>query len=144
MWNHKALEAIGNMLGRFIKIDEEVMLWSDRRMVKILVEIDVHGGILDTIEIEWCDMVITQRLDYLGVPFCFPRCRQIGHLEKDCRVPFGRYSNGPHLDDTVTNGYSLEVETLERVKYLGDQDLDCSPLSTTTFVGKLRHYVPSL
>jgi hypothetical protein len=69
MWNHKALEAIGNMLGCFIKTDEEVMLSSDRRMVKILVEIDVHGGILDTIEIEWCDMVITQRLDYLGVPF---------------------------------------------------------------------------
>jgi len=59
LWNHKALEAIGSVLGCFIKIDEEAMLLSDRRMEKILEEIDVNGGLLDTLEIEWHDMVIT-------------------------------------------------------------------------------------
>jgi hypothetical protein len=113
-------------------------------MEKTLVEIYVHGGLLDTLEIEWRGMVITQRLDYLGVPFRFSRCRQTGHLKKDCRLPFGVHSDEPHSDDTITHGYSLEVETLEQVKYPGARDLDYSPPSTTTFVGNLRHYVPSL
>jgi hypothetical protein len=145
LWNSKALEAIGNVLGHFIKIDEEALLSSDRRMEKILVEVDVHGGLLDILEIEWRGMVIAQRLDYLGVSFSLcSRCRQTGHLKKDCRLPYGVHSDESHSDDTVTNGYSPEVETLERGNYLGAWDLDCSPSSTSTFVGKLRHYIPSL
>jgi hypothetical protein len=53
------MEAIRNMLGHFIKTNEETLQSSDRRMTKLLVEIDVHGGLLDTLEIDWCDMVIT-------------------------------------------------------------------------------------
>jgi hypothetical protein len=83
-------------------------------------------------------------LDYLGVPFRCSCCRQTGHVKKDCRLPFGVYSDEPHSDETISNGYSQEVETLERVNYLGARDLDCSPSTTTTFVGKLRHYIPSL
>ena len=53
------MEAIGNVLGCFIKTDEEALQSSDRRMAKVLVEIDVHEGLLDTLEIDWRDMVIT-------------------------------------------------------------------------------------
>ena len=45
LWNSKALEPIGNVFGRFIKIDEESLLSRDRRMEKILVEVVVHGGL---------------------------------------------------------------------------------------------------
>jgi len=91
-----------------------------------------------------CGMVIAQRLDYLEVSFHCSHCRQTGHLKKDCILPFGVYSDESLSDDTVTNGYSPEVETLECGNYPGAWDLDCSPTSTSTFVGKLHHYVPSL
>jgi len=91
LWNSKALEAIGKFLCRFIKIDEEALLLSDWCMAKILVEVDVNGGLLDTLEIEWCGIVIEQRLDYLRVLLCFSGCRHIGHLKKDLRPPYGVY-----------------------------------------------------
>jgi hypothetical protein len=50
LWNNKALEAIGNSLGHFIKLDEEALLSNDCRMTKILVEVDVHGGLLDNLD----------------------------------------------------------------------------------------------
>jgi len=52
-WNQKALEAIENTLGRFIKLDEDALLSNDRRMAKILVEIDIHGGLLENLDREW-------------------------------------------------------------------------------------------
>jgi hypothetical protein len=53
MWNAKALEVIGNALGRFIKIDEQGLQYHDKRMEKVLVEVDIHVGLLETLEIEW-------------------------------------------------------------------------------------------
>jgi hypothetical protein len=40
LWNVKALEAIGNVLGKFIKVDEEALQAADKKMCKVLVEID--------------------------------------------------------------------------------------------------------
>ena len=48
------------------------------------------------------------------------------------------------LEETVTNGYSPEMQVLELVSYLGVWDLDNSPSPNSTFVGKLRLYIPSL
>jgi hypothetical protein len=74
-WNYRALQAIGNELGRFIKVDEKVLNSSDRCMAKILVEVDIHGGLLETIEIDWHVFIYKQRLDYLGVLFRCSFCR---------------------------------------------------------------------
>jgi len=49
MWNAKALEAIGNALGHFINIDEKSLHSSDKRMAKVLVEVDIHVGLLETL-----------------------------------------------------------------------------------------------
>jgi hypothetical protein len=35
----------------------------------------------------------------------------VSHLKKDCRLPFGVYSDEPNSDETISNGYSQEVET---------------------------------
>jgi hypothetical protein len=53
LWNRKAMEAVGNSLGRFLKIEEGDLLSPNKKMEKILVEIDIHGGLLDVLEIEW-------------------------------------------------------------------------------------------
>jgi hypothetical protein len=53
LWNMKAMEAVGNSLGRFLKIEECDLLSSNKKMAKILVEIDIHGGLSEVLEIEW-------------------------------------------------------------------------------------------
>jgi hypothetical protein len=51
LWTEKALEAIGNELGRFICFDDSSLKGSDRRLARILVEIDIHSGLLESLEI---------------------------------------------------------------------------------------------
>jgi hypothetical protein len=69
LWNFKVLEAIGNELGRFINVDELSLQSSDKGMAKVLVEVDIHAGLLETLEIIWRGHILVQRLDYLGIPF---------------------------------------------------------------------------
>jgi len=84
LWNTKSLEAIGNELGRFIKVDELSLKALDKCLGKVLVEIYIHTSLLETLEIEWRGHTLSKRLDYLGVPFrCSSYC-QTGHLRRDC------------------------------------------------------------
>lgn len=85
LWNVKALEAIGNALGKFIKVDEEALLAVDKKMCKVLVEIDIHAGLLESLEIVWRGHHWPQPLDYLGISFRCSQCRKIGHLRRDCQ-----------------------------------------------------------
>lgn len=85
LWNEKALTAIGNALGRFIKVDEHALSAPERRMGKILVAVDIHSGLLETIDIQWRGHTICQKLDYMGLPFQCTFCRKTGHLRSDCR-----------------------------------------------------------
>jgi hypothetical protein len=62
---------------------------SVRKVGRILVEVDIHGGLSKEIVIEWRDRHFSQWLDYLGVPFRCSWCRGTGHLCRDCtgKVP---------------------------------------------------------
>ena len=60
---------IGNTLGHFLKVDNQYLLSSNKRMAKVLVEIDIHARLLETLEIEWKGHLFSQRLDYLSLPF---------------------------------------------------------------------------
>jgi hypothetical protein len=53
-------------------------------MCRVSVEIDIHAGLPETMELEWRGVLRTHKLDFLGVPFRFTRCRQTGHLRRDC------------------------------------------------------------
>jgi hypothetical protein len=50
-------------------VDEQALGAPDRKMGRILVEVDIHSGLLETLEIQWRDQLYTQRLDYMGLPF---------------------------------------------------------------------------
>jgi hypothetical protein len=69
LWNEKYLLAIGNSLGRFICVDSKMLTGSDKKLARILVEIDIHEGLLETLDIDWRGHLTRQKLDYLGVPF---------------------------------------------------------------------------
>jgi hypothetical protein len=52
MWNEGALRAIGDALGRFIMLDISIMEKSVRKVGRILVEVDIHGGLPEELVIE--------------------------------------------------------------------------------------------
>jgi len=58
MWNAKVLEAIGNVLGHFIKVDEVALHSHGKIMTKVMVEVDIHAGLLESLEIDWWGHII--------------------------------------------------------------------------------------
>jgi hypothetical protein len=50
-WNVNDLTSIDNALGRFIKVDEQTLCALDRKLGKILVEVDIHSILLETLDI---------------------------------------------------------------------------------------------
>jgi hypothetical protein len=52
LWNTSAREAICNSLGSFVSLDDSVMSTPSRKMGKILVEIIIHGGLPEIMEID--------------------------------------------------------------------------------------------
>jgi hypothetical protein len=85
LWNEGALKAIGDSLGTFITVDHQSLRALVRKVGKILVEIDIHGGLPEVLEVEWRGQRILQRLDYMGIPFHCSLCRCTGHLRRDCK-----------------------------------------------------------
>jgi hypothetical protein len=57
----------------------------NRKVGKVLVELDIHGELLEAIDIEWHSKRKKQCLDYMGIPFRCNRCHCTGHLRRDCK-----------------------------------------------------------
>lgn len=58
----------------------------DKRMAKMLVEMDILVGLLSEVEILCHERLFLRRLDYLNIPFRCSRCREVGHLQRECPV----------------------------------------------------------
>jgi hypothetical protein len=102
LWNSKALEAIGTSLGKVLVVDLKVLEAPIKRVARVLVELDIHEGLQESIDIEWQGHTIRQNIDYLGIPFRCTLCRQIGHLRNQCS---GR------VDEDLSEESMLELST---------------------------------
>jgi len=47
-----------------------------KKVAKVLVELDIHEALLESINIEWRVHLTRQKLDYLGIPFRCTYCGQ--------------------------------------------------------------------
>jgi hypothetical protein len=108
------------------------------------VELDLHAGLMDTLEVEWRGQVMVQRLDYQGLPFQCSNCRRMGHLRKDC--PHGLGVSVPEVSlDTDTNDLYMPEEHPEELGDGEDGSCDFSPvLLSDSFLGKLKAFCPAL
>jgi hypothetical protein len=88
LWNEGALKSIGNALGHFISLDYLSLAAPERKMGRILVEIDIHEGLPEVLDIEWRGRHIRQRLDYQGIPFRCNWCHCTCHLRRECPGKF--------------------------------------------------------
>jgi hypothetical protein len=84
LWNEGALWAIGDTLGKFISLESKLLTDPAWKVGRILVEMDIHCGLPETIDIEWRGRRLIQSLNYLGIPFRCNLCRQTSHLHRDC------------------------------------------------------------
>ena len=82
LWSRSLLEGVGNTIGRFVAVEEDFMHSFDKRMEKILVEMDISVGLPVEVEIPCHEHLFVQRLDYLNIPFRCSRFREFGHLRK--------------------------------------------------------------
>jgi hypothetical protein len=125
-------------------LDEVSLKSADKRMAKILVEVDVHAGLMEVLEIEWRGLVFIQRLDYLGIPFRCTLCRRTGHLRKECTNIYGSLADEDSMEDTQQAMSHRIDEASDTLDYPGLSSEDNPTTTDSTFVGKLKHYCPNL
>jgi hypothetical protein len=141
IWNEKALMAIGNSLGRFISIDSKTNTGRDKRLARILVEIDIHEGLSETLDIDWRGHITRQKLDYLGIPFRCTLCRQTGHLRKTCTGIAEEDTSEETMLELSTNLGS--PPTISHLHYPDLSD-DSSVPDLDSISGKLKNICPTL
>jgi hypothetical protein len=141
LWNEKSLMAIGNTLGRFISLDSKLLTRPNKKMARLLVELDIHEGLLETLDIEWRGRTTRQKIDYLGIPFRCTLCRQTGHLRKSCT---------DNIEEEISEDSMLELAsfsdspTAPSQPYLPDYPDDGNTTDLNTLSGKLKNICPTL
>jgi hypothetical protein len=108
------MAAIGNTLGRFIKVDDQALSAPQRRMGKILVEVDIHTGLLESLEIHWRGHTISQKTGLLGITFSCTLCRRTDHLRNDCQGFSEEEESEDSLLRKVTRFDSPSVDSYEQ------------------------------
>ena len=87
------MEGIGNTIGRFVAMEDDFHLAYDKRVARILTEMDISWGLPVEVEILCNERLLIQRLDYLHIPFRFSYCRSVDHLRNSCPHRFSRRNN---------------------------------------------------
>ena len=99
LWSRQFLEGIGNTIGRFVLVEDDFHQVYDKRVAKILVEMDISRRLPAEVEILCNKRLLIQRLDYLHMPFRCSCCRSVGHLRNSCpqRLVGGNISDADKL-----------------------------------------------
>jgi hypothetical protein len=113
-------------------------------MEKVLVEVDIHAGLLETLDIEWRGHLFIQRLDYLGLPFRCSIYRRTRHLRKDCTQTFGAPSEEDPSEDNMVDNYTPLRDQQDLGVYSGLRTEESPEPTDTTFIGKLKLFCPML
>jgi len=96
-WPYPVLEDIGNLLGRFIKSDNERKDKGLYTYARICVEIDLSKGLPDRIYLKHESYNWLQILDYENTSFRCRFCNLTGHLQDTCPLAkkFPKKKKGP-------------------------------------------------
>lgn len=83
-WHHYVLIAIGNTLGKFLKIDNDKPTRGIFTFSRICVEVDLSEGLPASITLNFNNTQWIQQLDYENTTFRCRGCSQTGHLHSAC------------------------------------------------------------
>jgi hypothetical protein len=93
-WSLEHFKAIGNFLGDFLEADMTFEETKQRKVARILVNLNVREGLGEEVDLRWGSYTHTQSLDYENVPFRCRRCHQYGHLVMNCHLPLRTRGKG--------------------------------------------------
>jgi hypothetical protein len=143
-WNESTLRSIGDSLGTFISVDNATLRAPDRKVNKVLVELDIHGGLHESLDIVWRERKKKQHLDYLGIPFRCNRCHSTGHLRRDCKGGEVMEDIDEELDNWDIPDCTPDVELFGKF----DPNYRSVTRNQGSFngetIGKLKYFCPSL
>jgi hypothetical protein len=122
-------------------MDKKALAAPVKRVARVLVELDIHDGLLESIDIEWRGYLTRKNLDYLGIPFRCTYCRQTGHLRGHCTG---------FVEEEQSEDMMIELSS--RLEYPGVNSHATFPdffgVDDTTaldsLIGKLKKLCPSL
>lgn len=97
LWHPRILEAIGNYLGVFHKVDLSFLQIGRRMVARILVGLQIYKGLADRLPIQYSCGTHVQSVDYEGLPFRCHRCHKWGHLVAECIKGTRAYSHAPRV-----------------------------------------------
>lgn len=83
-WTEQIFRQIVDAMGSYLTHDESYISTGRMAYARILVHMDLSGGLPEYINIQRRDATRRQMMDYEGVPFRCRRCHKVGHLFKDC------------------------------------------------------------
>jgi hypothetical protein len=83
-WLEDILKEIANTIGSFVGLEHGWEHKVDRCWAWVHVEMDMHGGLPDEIDIVWNNMVVVQHLDYWRILFRCYDCHAVGHIHAHC------------------------------------------------------------
>lgn len=129
LWTEDVIKGIADSVGRFVRFDKQNLFGMDRRYAKVMVEIDLKGGLPTEVVIAWGARVWNQTLDFFMIPFrCF-LCRKIGHVRASC--PYSRkHSRTSSASEISTPRDGLHISSVEDSgKLLNDTPLNFPDLS---------------
>ena len=64
-WSFRVVMMVANSIGHFILVEEaETLVVADKRLPRVLVEVDISERILVEVEVIWNEGYFTQKLDY--------------------------------------------------------------------------------
>jgi len=136
-WEEKFFKSIGNKIGEFVEADNSYLDTRQRKMARILVNINVREGLGEEVDLVFGPFHHTQKLDYENIPFRCRRCHEYGHLVEDCKLPLriikrkvpkevARASQGNEtqsaspsqvraVEETVPRGHSQDIRLISQV-----------------------------
>lgn len=96
-WSEEHFRGIGNILGSYLGGDYSFVYTKEKKVARILVNLNVREGLAEDMKLSWGPYAIMQKLEYENVPFrcwrwCW-RCHAYGHPASDCKLPL-RTRNG--------------------------------------------------
>jgi hypothetical protein len=109
LWSFEYFKKIGNFLGDFLDADMSFEVTKQRKVARILVNLNVREGLGEEMDLTWGDYTYSQKLDYENIPFRCRRCHQYGHLVKNCKLPLRTRGTvyGRHKDSLKNVGSSV-------------------------------------
>ena len=85
-WDLYHFKQIGDILGTFLEADFSYLETLEKKVARILVNLNLRDGLAESINLDWGPVIISQILDYENVPFGCRRCHAYGHPISECSL----------------------------------------------------------